>query len=908
MLSRFLRRLRFFLRRDRLDDELRDEMALHVELRTRDLLEAGLAPADARQAAIRRFGNATWLREESRAMWGGPLDTWLQDVRYGLRTIGRAPLFSAVIVLSLAFGIGASTAMFSLVDAVLLRQLPVRDPDGLVLLADAPNFGTFTGTQNEDRDVFSYPEFREVRGDAGDLLEGVFASSNAEITAPVRLDGGDDGAGPATSALVSGEFFDVLGVGAARGRTFGPGEDGAPGAAPVAVLSDRFWTRRFGRDPRVLGRTLLVDNVGLVIIGVMPPGFFGERVGAAPDYWAPLSMQAALMPGRDYWNDRRALWLQLVGRLRPGVSLGQVRSELTARFVHRRAALAGADLTPDARRDWLDHRIGVSSAAGGLSDLRGDSSNRLLLLMGLSALLLLLATTNIGGLLLARATARRREIGMRLALGATAGRLVRQLVVESLLFAAMGGGLGTMCARWGATGLLALAAGGGRPVPLDPPLDLRVLAFALGVTSAAGLAFGLVPALQATRVGLVGALRQGAGIPLRAQTWLRRRVVVGQVAVSLVLVTAAGLFAATLGNLRRVDVGYDPNGLFVVSLETIEGGYHGERLAALARTLEERVRTLPGVETVTLSENGLFSDYDSITEVDTVPPTRRANDEDVYGYFDQVAPGYFRAVGIPIVAGREFDTGDRPGAEPVAVVNGTLARELFGNAQPLGRRFRTTGSRPQERVVVGVVGDTIEHNLRSGHRARFYLPYFQPRSDPGSLELEVRAGGDRAALADMLRTAVRETDANLPVSVATVDGLIDRTLDEERAVATLAGLFGVVALLLAALGLYGVVAYSVAQRTGEMGVRMALGARPAGLAALVVRETLGLALAGALAGVPLAMLGGRAIASLLFGLGAADPLTLVEAVALMAAVATVAGLLPARRAARVDPLVALRSE
>ncbi len=736
----------------------------------------------------------------------------------------------------------------------------------------------------------------------------MFAFSNAEITTPVRLDGDDGGAAQATGTLVSGAYFGVLGVGAAYGRTFGPDDDRAPGASPVAVLSDRFWARQFGRDPRVLGRTLLVDHVGLVVVGVMPPGFFGVRVGAAPDYWAPLSMQAALMPGRDYWDNQRGLWLQLVGRRRPGVSSEQVRSELTARFLRRREATVSADMTPAARRGWLDQRIGVSSAARGLSELRGDTSNRLLLLMGLAALLLLLAATNVAGLLLARATARRREIAMRLALGATAGRLVRQLVVESLLFAAAGGALGLACARWGASGLLALAAGGGTPVPLDPPLDLRVLAFALGVTVAAGLAFGVVPALQATRAGLAGALRQGTGVPLAAQARLRRRVVVGQVAVSLVLVTAAGLFAETVGNLRRVDVGYDPRGLMVVSLDTIEGNYHGERLAALARTLEERAGALPGAAAVTLSENGLFDHYDRMTAVDTVPPTRGADEAEVSGYYDQVAPGYFHAIGIPVVAGREFDAGDRPSGELVAAINGTLARKLFGDAPPLGRRITTGSGRPEERVVVGVVGDTIEHNLRSGHRARFYVPYFQPRSDPEALKLEVRAGGDRTMLVDALRVLVKEADASLPVGVTALDELIDRTLHEERAVATLAGLFGLVALLLAAIGLYGVVAYSVARRTAEMGVRMALGARPAGLAVLVVRETLGLALAGVLVGVPLAVLGGRAAASLLFGLGAADPLTLVESVAVITAVATVAGLLPARRAARVDPLVALRSE
>jgi predicted permease len=909
MVSYWLRRLRARFRRDRLDDELRDEMSLHVELRALELEAGGMTPAEARAAARRRFGNETRLREESRAMWElGPLDSWVLDLRYAGRTMRRMPAFTAVIVLSLAIGLGATTALFSLVDAVMLRRLPVANPDELVLLADEPNFGTFSGVQSEDRDIFSYPEFRELRVDSSDLLAGIFATSNATIDDPVRLAGVAGSALPATGALASGGYFPALEVEAAVGRVFTESDDTAPGASPVAVLSHRWWARRFDRDPGVLGQTLLVNGVGLAIIGVARADFEGERVGGAPDYWVPLSMQATLMPGRDFYGDRHALFLQVLGRLRPDVSPLQVRERLTERFRGRREALAGSELTPEARRDFLDHRIGISSAARGLSTLRGETATRLLVLMGLSVLVLLLAVVNVAGLLTARAAARRREIGMRLAIGAGAGRLVRQLVVESLLLALAGGALGIAFARWGARSLLALSAAGSASAPLDPPLDLRVFGFAAAVSVGAGLVFGILPALQATRVGVVGALQQRPGQASRRHSQVRRHLVVGQVAISLLLVAAAGLFALTIANLRKVDVGYDRNGLIVARFDVIRGGYAGSRLMTLARDLESQVSLMPGVAAVALSENGLFNQYDSQSRVIVEGREEPAGHDDVYARFDRVGAGYFRALGIPLLAGRALEPSDKEGAPTVAVVNATMARQIFGDERPIGRRFRWGLQARPWTEVVGVVGDTIEHDLRSEHRPRFYLSYVQGGGTLGSLVLEVRARGDVGELAGRLRALGLQVDSQLPERVSTLDDLIGRTLAEERALAVLAALFGLVAVLLAALGLYGIVSYNVAQRTGEIGVRMALGARPGKVLKMVLRETLMVGLAGTALGVLLAAAGSRMVESQLFGLDATDLRVLVAAALVILAVAAISGLLPAIRAARVDPLMALRAE
>jgi putative ABC transport system permease protein len=852
------------------------------------------------------------------------VESTVQDVGYALRSLKASPGFTLVAALSLALGIGANTAIFSLIDALLLRTLPVRDPAALAVVGDPTHVGSLS-IGSVRNDLFSYPLYRELRGEnrsfAGLLASG--RSGRIAVEAPEADNAGKGGGAGAAGEtargrLVSGNYFAVLGVEPYRGRLFaeadeGAADEGAPGAAPYAVLSYSYWRRRFALDPGIVGRKLAVNSYPFTVVGVAPPGFLGEIVGAATDVWLPLSMQPQVNPGHPSLDRWDMSWLMLMGRLRPGVSLGQARAEMSGLFQRTLAAHTGGDIPSQSLPPPDQRRVSVSSGAAGLSRLRPQLAQSIFTLMAMVGVVLLIACANVANLLLERATARQKEIGVRLALGAAPRRLVRQLLTESVLLAGLGGALGALFAFWAAATLIRLLARGST-VELDLGPNLRLLAFTFGVSLLTGLLFGLAPALRATRVELAPILKENArgvhggagGTRSGGRHWpLGKILVVAQFALSLLLLVGAGLFVRTLLNLERLDLGYDKDGLVLMNADPAAAGYEGERLAAFAPRLVERLRAVPGVAGASVSENGIFSGTESGTTVrlhgaaDPIPLA-----------FDLVGPDYFQVVGIPL-RGREFSLADKAGAPPVAIVNQAMARKHFAGRDPLGQRFVMVGPPDTTYEIVGVAGDARDHELRGEVAPRFYVPFLAQSGVFGQFNVEVRTRPPAApaAIVEPLRRAVAEFDPKLPrIEARPLAEMIGDSLGEERAIARLSAAFGLVALLLAAIGLYGVISYAIARRTAEIGIRMALGAGRSKVVWMILRETLVLAAIGIVVGVPATLAAARAVASRLFGLSVADPGILVLATAVLLAVALAAGAVPGSRAARVQPMSSLRAE
>jgi len=836
------------------------------------------------------------------------IETFLQDLRYALRSLRLSPAFTVVAALSLALGIGANTAIFSLLDALLLRSLPVEAPERLVALGDPSR----TGGKSEGSlraDLLSLPLYRELR-DKNQVFSGLLASGRAG-----RIFVGTDrsSAKPETARgrLVSGNYFSVLGVPAFRGHTFTGEADRTPGAAPYVVVSYDYWQRHLAADPGVVGRSITLNGYPFTIIGVTPPEFFGDVVGTATDLWIPLMMQRQLNLGRDFLEHWDVMWLLLMGRLKPGVSVAQARGSIGSLFDHIVATRADgaipAELLPDRPGDL---HLEVSPGGSGFSYLRRQFSRPLATLMAIVALVLLIACANVANLLLERATGRQKEISVRLALGAGRGRLVRQLLTESLLLALVGGALGVLFAYWADAGLLKLI-GAGRSAALDPGPNLRVLAFTAAVSLLTGVLFGLAPAFRATRVELAPALKEssrnlaGAGAGRR---WpLGKILVAAQFAVSLLLLMGAGLFVRTLVNLQRLDLGFERQGLLMLSVDPVAAGYPPARLGTFVEQFLERLRAVPGATAVTMSENGLFSGTESGTSIAISgrPPIPDPDDDVAY---DRVAPDYFQIAGVPIVLGRGIGAQDRVGAPRVAVINETMARFYFRNQNPIGQRFAETNATDQVYEIVGVSRDVRDHELRGDVPRRYYTPALQSAENLSAFNFEIRAR-DPNALVEPLRKAVRDFNPRLnALDLAPVNANIDNSIGDERLVAKLSAVFGVLALLLAAIGLYGVISYTISRRTNEIGIRMALGANHGKVLWMVLRETLLLALAGIGLGLLAVLAAARMVSSHLFGLSAYDPPTLAAAMAVLVAVAVVAGVIPGSRATRVDPTEALRYE
>ena len=920
------RALRIIFGRAHITHAVDDELAFHLEMRTQRLVAAGLTPEQARREALRQFGDLDGVRRDcvtldedrERAMRrANMLDELRQDILYALRTLRHHTAFSVVVVLTLALGIGANTAIFTLIDAVLLRSIPVANPEELVAIGN-PSRTNSLSEGSARFDLLSYPLYRAVRARA-EGLDGVLASGRTE-----RLDVRIEESGAASrggaehprARYISGNYFAVLGVKPALGRAFGAEEDDAVGASPVVVISHAYWTRRFAQDPSIVGRRFTVDGVPMTIIGVGPAGFTGEIVGASADVWIPLTMQPVLSPHRPYLQDWSVSWLLLLGRRKPGTTLDQVTASLTP--ILRQAVEDNAGSVKGQRPGSViafarKQPVFIGDGAKGFSRVRSTFQAPLLTLMAGVGLLLLIVCANVANLLLARSIARSREMGVRLALGAGRARLVRQLLTESFVLAVTGAAGGLLIAWWGSRLLLTLAADGASAIPLEARLDLPVLAFTLALAVGAVALFGLAPALRASRVDLattmrasVRALGGGAAFGARGHRIpVGRLLIAAQVALSLILLMGAGLLVRSLRSLQGGDTGLDRDHLLIVDVDVGARGYRGARRDAFVRDAVDRLRRIPGVRAVTYSENGIFSGTESMTNLSAQGFTAR-QESDSSVYYDQVGPDYSQAIGARLLQGRDFRAEDDRRAPRVAILNEKAARFYFPGTSAVGKWIKVDSATME---VVGVIGDVKDHDLRTGAQRRMYLPYLQPDGEPTSSVFEVRTTGDPAAVATAVRRELTALDSTLPIDgINPLTQLMRQSLREERLLARLATGFGLGALLLAALGLYGVMTYAITRRTGEIGLRVALGAQRGMVIRMILTDALRIVIIGFVVGLPLALLSVRLLDSQLHGVGTADPIAIATALVVLTASAVVAALIPAFRAARLSPLYALRSE
>jgi predicted permease len=842
----------------------------------------------------------------------------LQDFRHGARRLRRAPGFAAIVVLSLALGIGANVAIFSLVDAALLRPLAVRDPGALVVFSDGTSKGRSSGpawTRDGRIVVLSHPLFENLRAESG-IFAGLAAEDSSDTDARIRWPGETQGASAveagddADGRSVSANYFDVLGVPAQIGRTFLPEDETAPGANPVVVFSHAYWQRRFAGNPALVGARVTLEGQPYTVIGVTRAGFRGTKVGSDTDFWVPLTMQAALRREPPLIGQRDRWWLLLVGRLQPGVSMPTAEARLNETL----ARLAAQDPALLGQRRPRDQppRIVLAPGAMGMSSMRPAYRDSLMVLWAGVSLLLLIVCLNVSHLVLARALERRREMNIRMALGATRWRLVRQLLVEAVLLSALGVAAGAALAGWLTDGLLYLAVRESRRAAVDVGFDGRVLAFTALLGAGTAALVGLIPSWQAARAELAG---------LRAPTDLAgaqgprtgsRLLLASQLALSLVLLVGAGLLAASLGRLRTVDKGFDEDHVTLASIKTGMKLTEAQQ-ALLNDEVLRRVAALPGVASASLASKEILG-LSRVAQNVVVPGTESAGRPNVF----TVTPRYFQTVGMTLVRGRTFTGDDRAGAPRVAVINEALARRLFGTADDaggsaaIGQRFRFDPVRapemPRDDVwVVGVVKDARIDNVRWGAPPALYLPAQQ---SPGLLEsVQIRAGSDPTALTAQLRGAIEGAGSGVTLaSVRTMRGQVDEALRRERLLATLSTVFGLAALLLVSIGLYGVISQWAGQRTREIGLRMALGATTAGVRWLVLRQALVLVLAGLAVGLPASVAASRLMQAALFGISPTEPAILTLAMLLMLTVATLAAYLPASRAAAVDPMVALRND
>ena len=905
-------RVRSLVNRNVLRDRVDEELQFHVEMRRQQLIDAGRTPEQAARETRRIVGNSLVLRETAMDMWKyGSLERLWKDITHAVRVLRRAPAFTAVAVLSLALGIGANAAIFALIDRVMLRVLPVDDPHNLVVLSSAHPYSR-------------YELFRARNGDVFSAVFGFTALSD------VGVDGSELNGSFIEGRLVTREYFDVLGVPPLMGRTLGPDDNHTPGAHPQVVISYAFWQRHFGGDPGILGRAIRL-SAGHVssgfgtsgfeppakpstaasgefeVIGVMPAGFVGETVGRHADFWAPMMMQEHFMPGRPWLHRKTAIWLRMMARLEDGVTREQALATLNVWFQHALTDERGVAASEDELRLRATERLNLFDGQKGYSPLRNQTARPLLVLMTMVAVVLLIACANLANLLLARGSARAREIGMRIAIGASRGRIVCQLLTESLVLAIAGGLVAVAVAWWGSQAVFAMVAENDATMRLDLTPDVRLFAFTGAIAAATALIFGLAPALRATHLDLTTVIKDGSP-SVAARGGFARALVVAQVALSVVMLVGTGLFTRTLYNMKTQDLGYDANRLYLMRVDPASAGYRGDDIGRVSAQLLDRIRAIPGVSGATFSENGLFSGTESETVI-SVEGYTPSDDQAVRIRYDQVGPGYFTHVGIPLIAGRDIGDADTAASARVAVINENMARFYFGDSNPVGRviSYEDVDDVVHQIAVIGVARNARDHNLRDDVHRRMYVPFLQPLDGVVGANYEVRSAMDASALSRQLRTAVADIAPRMQIrSIKPLTTLIDESLVNERITARLSLLFGGVAMVLAVIGLYGVLAYSVARRTTEIGVRIAIGARPARVVWMVVRETLMLVGVGLVIGIPIAIGLGGLVSSLLFGLEPTDIVTIAAAAGLMVAVACAAAAAPSRRAASIDPVRALR--
>lgn len=895
-------RLRSLFRRDTVESEADAELRFHFDQQVEKHIKAGLTREEALRRTRLEFGGLEQLKEEIREARGVNLiETLFQDIRYGLRILGRTPVISGVAVLSLALGIGANTAIFSLIDTVMLRMLPVQKPEELtqVRMRDprSPN--------GQSEATFTNPLWEALR-DRQDFYSGIFAWSSGQFD---LAQGG--AVHDASGMYTSGDYFSTLGIRPAAGRLIKADDDkrGCPG---VAVLSYGFWQEHFGGAPSAVGSTLSLDNHTFDVIGVSAPGFFGLEVGNKFDVAIPVCAAQIFdgpktrLEGRSWW------WLNVAGRAKPGVGADELKARLGVVSPQVFAAALPTDWEAKYQQDFLKRTFVPAPAATGTSYLRQQFTQPLHILMGVVGLVLLIACANIASLMLARASARHREIAVRKALGASRARLIRQLLTECVLLSTAGAILGILFARWGSALLVRYISTGDNKVFLDLSFDWRTLSFTAGVAVFTGILFGVLPAFRSTRVSLTSAMKGSQAVDAESRAKFRpgRWIVASQVALSLVLLVASGLFLRSLVKLVTLDAGFDRNNVLIVRANLHNTKVAPEQQPAMFDEIESRLRTLPGVVSASRSVMTPVSNYvwNSDLEVDTSnAPTGDA----ALAFFNFVSPGYFGTVRTPLLAGRNFNEGDTKTAPRIAIVNETLARKFFPNGDALGKYFRVHADpgKPEPPIqIIGLAKDAKYESLREEAHATAYFPIAQVTEPVDEQVFELRTAMRPSALVPSVQEAVAGVSKAIPLEFHTLAEQVDDSLVQERLLATLSTFFGALALLLAMIGLYGALSYLVAQRQREFGIRMALGAPRDSILRLVLRDVVIVLAGGLTAGACLALAIVGVLQKMLFGLAPRDALTFLAAIGVLSAVTVVAGYMPARRATRVDPMVALRYE
>jgi len=906
-LRAWLLRFAGLFRKNRREQEFAAEMHSHLQMHIEDNLRAGMSPEEARRNALIKLGGIEQTKELYRERSGLPvLEVLLQDLRFAARVLRKNPGFTAVAILTLALGIGANTAIFTLVRAILLKPLPVAHPEQLYNLGDNKDCCALRGDQ-ESFTLFSYALYKEIREHTPQFSEIAAFQSWLQNTSARRS--GSGFAEAFRGEFVSGNYFTLFGVTAFAGRTLLPSDD-QPGLPPVAVMSYRAWQVRFASDPSVVGSTLIVDRQPVTVVGIAAPSFFGDTLCSDPaDFWFPLAAEPALDRVRSQLNNPDVYWLYAIGRLQPGVKPAQAQAQLSSEIQHWIAAQPRMSDYTQAEIDKL-HLV-LTSAAGGVVNLQADYSLALRFLTVVSAFVLLIACANIANLLLVRSTASRLQIAVRVALGASRGRLARQTLTEGLLLALLGGAAGVVTAFAGTRAILLLAFRGAEYVPIDPEPSLPVLAFAFALSIFAGVIFSMAPVWAGWRAQPLEDLR-GAGRSITDRSTLPQKLLlVMQAALSLVLLVGAGLATESLRRLENQRFGFQTRGRLMVKVDSDLAGYTTERLASLYRELQERLVQIPGVQSVSLS---MYSPMEGSNWSDPISIAGRpaAQGEEIASSLNSVSAHYFETIGTRLVRGRFIDERDTQTSRPVAVINQAFARKYFPDKDPIGQHFGIgDATHAGDYEIVGVVEDAKYIDARVPAYVTAFLPLLQAGQNSSNIfrDIQLLFAGSPQNLQPILQRTLASVDSNLTVVRAiSFDEQVSRNFNGDRLVARLTALFGMLALILACVGLYGVAAYSVTRRTSEIGIRMALGARRTDIIGMMLRVAMSPVALGLLIGVPVALAGGRAISSGLYGVKSYDPFVFGIAVFVLATSSLIAGLIPARRASRVDPMVALHYE